>query len=148
MTDNDDCRYNLSLLENEIKDVCTATGALCTKGVETVVIKADERVSAHVETFQRLIDFADDNDELFICMTYGTKPTSTALMMAAQYAYRIKRNAIISCVVYGQIDRGAEKAVSRIYDMTALIQLDEIVRMLAERHIANPKEMIDRILSL
>lgn len=32
--------------------------------------------------------------------------------------------------------------------MTALIQLDEIVRVLANRGVENPKETIDRILAI
>jgi hypothetical protein len=84
-------------------------------------------------------------------MTYGTKPLSTAVMMAVQYAYRVKQNTSISCIVYGQIDRPSkdpETWNAKVYDMTALVQLDEIVRVLADRGVANPKEAIDSILSL
>jgi hypothetical protein len=72
-------------------------------------------------------------------------------MMAVQYAYRIKKNTSISCIVYGQIDRPGkdpETWSAKVYDMTTLVQLDEIVRVLADRGVANPKETIDSILSL
>ena len=84
-------------------------------------------------------------------MTYGTKPLSTAVIMAAQYAYRVKKNASLSCVLYGKIVRSKrDKATwyGEVYDMTALIQLDEIVRVLANRGVENPKETIDRILAI
>jgi len=97
---------------------------------------------------KELLDYVDDDDELFVCMTYGTKPLSTALMMATQYAYRIKSNTSISCVVYGLLDRNVTPNVHKVYDMTALIQLDEIVRILAERGVTNPKEVIHSILEL
>jgi len=32
--------------------------------------------------------------------------------------------------------------------MTALVQMDEIVRVLADRGVKNPKELIDKIISL
>lgn len=148
VADNDDCRRNLDALKEELRAACVATGAVCPRGVETVTVSDDQRVAAHVSTFQQLIDFTDDDDELFACITFGTKPASIALMMAVQYAYRIKQNASISCVVYGQIDRSTTPNVHYIYDMTALVQLDEIVRVLADRGVVNPKETIDRILSL
>ena len=85
-------------------------------------------------------------------MTFGSKPLSQAVVMALQYAYRVKRNASIACVVYGGVDRSAGKDPSAwkalVYDETALVQLDEIVRMLAERGVPDPAASIRRILSL
>ena len=70
------------------------------------------------------------------------------MLTAVRYAYRVKYNASISCIVYGQIDRSAEEEKASVYDMTALIQMDEIVRLLAERKVSDPKQFIDRILDL
>jgi len=44
--------------------------------------------------------------------------------------------------------RGQEIYPTRIFDITALVQLDEIVRMLAERKVQEPKKLIDSILEL
>lgn len=151
MPDLENERYNCGLLREELQKLCDAKGLTCSKGVEVVIISADEKVSSHVATFQTLLDYVDDEDELHICMTYGTKPLSTAVIMAAQYAYRVKKNASLSCVLYGKIVRPErDKATwyGEVYDMTALIQLDEIVRVLANRGVENPKETIDRILEL
>ena len=67
-------------------------------------------------------------------------------------AYRIKKNASISCVVYGQIDRSKgrnpESWTAQAYDETALLQLGEVVRVLAERGATDPKAAINTILSL
>ena len=94
----------------------------------------------------------EDDDELFACMTYGTKPLSQAIMMAVQYAYRIKNNTSISCIVYGSIDRSQsrnpEEWIGYVYDETALVQLDEVVRILAARKVSNPQEIIRQILTL
>lgn len=147
MTDTEDGRRNRDTLQQELEQLCGRKGLICPQ-IETIPVDVDERVAAHVATFQKLIDLVDDDDELFACMTFGTKPLSTAVQMAVQYAYRVKRNASVICIVYGQIDRtGGESKVS-VYDMTALIQLDELVRVLADRGVTNPKETIDRILSL
>ena len=148
MTDTEDGRRNLGALRQELGQLCEREGLVCPREIETISVPADDQVATHVSTFQKLIDLVDDNDELFACMTFGTKPLSTAVQMAVQYAYRVKRNASITCIVYGQIDRTGGESKAFVYDMTALIQLDELVRVLADRGVTNPKETIDRILAL
>lgn len=143
-------RRNLELFCQEVEEVCRKKQLSCV-GVQVVTVPTDDRVATHVATFQKLLDYAADGDELFCCMTYGTKPLSTALMMAVQYAYRVKENTTISCIVYGQIFRPEKDQstwIASVYDMTALVQLDEIVRVLADRGVENPKSAIDRILAL
>ena len=147
MTDTEDGRRNRDMLQQELEQLCGRKGLVCPQ-IETIPVGVDERVAAHVATFQKLIDLVDDDDELFACMTFGTKPLSTAVQMAVQYAYRVKRNASVTCIVYGQIDRTGGESKAFVYDMTALIQLDELVRVLADRGVTNPKETIDRILAL
>ena len=145
--DTEDGRRNLEALRAELSALCADKGIVCENGVELVPAPADEKVSSHVSTFQRLIDFVEDEDELFACLTYGTKPQSMALLMGVQYAYRVKKNTSLGCIVYGQIDRN-EGERAYIYDETALVQLDEITRILADRRVENPKAVIDSLLKL
>lgn len=145
--DTEDGRRNLEVLRTELSALCEEKGILCENGVELVSAQTDERVSSHVVTFQRLIDYAEDEDALFACVTYGTKPQSMALLTAVKYAYRVKKNTSLGCIVYGQIDR-SEGERAYIYDETALVQMDEIVRVLADRRVENPKAIIDSLLRL
>ena len=146
-----DGERNLRVLRDQMRKLCAQKGYVEPEIVE-VELKEGDEVATHVETFQKLIDQVDDDDELFACVTYGTKPLSQAVLMAVQYAYRIKRNTSISCIVYGSIDRSQSSDPAEwtgaVYDETALIQLDEIVRLLAERGVANPRESIRQILAL
>lgn len=146
VTDNDDAKRNLEIFRESLGDICRERG--CSAGVEAVTVPQDDRVAVHIATFQKLIDLVEDNDELFACMTFGTKPLAQAMLLAVQYAYRVKDNARISCIVYGQIDRSQEKPQANIYDMTALVQLDEIVHLLAQRGVQDPKATIDMLMSL
>lgn len=144
---------NCVALETELETLCRDGGMVCPKGVERIPGPPNQKVASHVTTFQSLIDCVEDNDELFICITFGTKPMSMALLTAARYAYRLKRNASLSCIVYGEIDRigGRENKANwkaYLYDETALAQMDEITRMLAELKIENPRETVRRILEL
>ena len=149
--DSEDGRRNCAALQSEMEKLCKAKNCPC-PAIELIPAPNDERVASHVAVFQKLIDCVEDDDELFACITYGTKPLSQAVLLAVQYAYRLKRNASISCVVYGQIDRSKgrepELWTAQVYDETALIQLGEIVRALAEHGAADPKAAIDTILSL
>ncbi len=149
--DSEDGRRNLGRLEEELDALCAGKGCVCAQ-LEVVPAQKSERVTDQVAVFQRLIELVEENDELFACLTFGTKPQSQVLLMAMQYAYRIKRNTSISCILYGQVDRSTgqdpESWGACVYDETALLQLDEVVRILAERKISNPKAVIDGILNL
>lgn len=139
-------RHNLPELETQLKELCKTKGLIAPQ-VEIVEVPGDDKVSTHTATFQKLLDYVDDDDELFCCMTFGTKPLSQAILLAVQYAYRVKRNASISCIVYGAVDRSCgEKGF--VYDMTALTQLDEVVHLLAQRGVSDPKAALDSLLSL
>ncbi len=149
VSDGQDCHENADTLSAELESYCRRSGVLCPKGVERVVVPLDGTVATHMDSFQKLIEFAEDDDELFACTTYGTKPMSTVITMAVQYAYRLKENTSISCIVYGQINRKDGHVMgAEVYDITALAQMDEIVRMLADRGVENPKETINQLLAL
>ena len=149
--DTEDGQRNLAQLKAQLDELCGRRGFAQPQIAEIRLTEGDA-VAAHVDTFQKLIDKVEDDDELFACMTYGTKPLSQAIMMAVQYAYRIKNNTSISCIVYGSIDRSQsrnpEEWIGYVYDETALVQLDEVVRILAARKVSNPQEIIRQILTL
>ena len=150
-SDNDACRANCREFCREVEAMCSRRGILLPRGVELLFVAEEESVASQVQSFEKLLPFMEDDDELFACMTYGTKPMSQVLMMAIQYAYRIKKNTIISCIVYGKIERPSKDRSSweaYVYDMTALVQMDEIVRVLADRGVENPGAIISHILAL
>lgn len=149
MPDTEATRRNREALTAQLNGLCSRRGLSCPAGVETVVVEDLQTASAQAATFLKLLDYVDDNDELYCCMTFGTKPQSQAIMLAVQYAYRVKRNASISCVVYGEVVRSGPPPwkKGRVYDMTALIRLDEVVHLLARRGVADPRAALNAILS-
>ena len=90
--------------------------------------------------------YINDDDMLFGCLTYGNKPMPIAELMAIQYGYRSLHNVSIGCLVYGELDHSKESSPMTLFDITALIQLEEIVRVLAERRVKDTKAIIDRLL--
>lgn len=150
VVDTETGRANLAVLEEELKALAQRK-SIPMPQVVTIAIPEDEAVAVHAETFRRIAILLDHDDELFACLTFGTKPLSEAIRMAVQYGYRVRRNASITCVVYGQIIRqGPDRSqwYGLVHDETALLRLDEIVRLLAERKVEHPDEILDTLLAL
>ena len=83
--ENEDAKRNYEYLCQELHALCERNGLIYPeRGVERVAGPADQCVSSNVDTFQALIDLVEDDDELFACVTYGTKPTSMALLTAVR----------------------------------------------------------------
>ena len=148
VTDNEDCRKNYEVLEEEIREICKEKNITCPKGVEKIMVPADEAVETELKNFQKVTDYVSDDDALYACMTYGTKTLSMIIMMAIQYAYRVMKNTSIDCIVYGQInreDREHEKA--KVFDMTALVKVNELINILAPKKVKNAREIIEAALN-
>lgn len=163
--DTPQCYIHLDQLKNEVAELQREKGFLYDE-VESFAFTYSGDVNAQIELFQKMLNYMDDNDILYGCLTYGNKPMPIAELMALQYGYRVMNNVSIGCLVYGEVDHSATptpKTVTdrvtgkprvidqypmRVFDITALIQLDEIVRLLADQKIKNPKEVLDRILEL
>ena len=143
--DQSNCMHNLDILKQELDELCNARKI--GYELDSVVVPADDGVSATLHVFQELINRVADDDILHACITFGSKLMPLVLVMALQYAYRIKENVSIECVVYGAIDfNAASPYPSKIYDVTSLVKLDEIVRLLAERGVEDPETILRHII--
>lgn len=140
------CARNLETLMEELEGLSAREGMAIS--LESVDVPFDDSVGALIHTYQLLVDRMDDGDELHACITFGSKPMPLMLTMALQYAYRVRRDVSIECVVYGQMDRSQSPAVARIYDVTALTKLDELVRVLADLRVRDPERALRMALDL
>lgn len=140
------CAQNLECLREELAALEERNG-ICIDLV-SVDVPFDDSVGALLHTYQLLVDHIEDNDSLYACTTFGSKPMSLMLTMALQYGYRIKRDVSIECVVYGQMDWSQKEPPARIYDITALVKLDELVRVLADMRVAAPEKALRMVLDL
>ncbi len=134
----------------QLAQVCARKG-LAEPQVIGVKLPGERGVAGQAAVFRALTAYARDNDDIFACMTFGTKPLTSALLMAVRYAYRVKENARVSCVVYGEISRPQSDVSTwkaQVYDMTALIEMDELVRRLADRKVSDPWGAISAVLGL
>lgn len=135
-------------LSEEFAALQAEKGFVC-PGPEKIPLTYAGDVNTQIELFHKLLPAFGDGDTLYACLTYGNKPMPIAELMAIQYAYRVLKDVSIGCLVYGELDHSvAEKPPMRIFDITALIHLDEVVRQMAELKIPDPGAMLDDILSL
>ena len=114
--------------------------------VITVPVRYAGDVESQLEIFKKLLPCMADGDTLFACLTYGNKPMPIAELMAIQYGYRVLEDVTIGCLVYGELDHSSQKKEMKIFDITALIHLDELVRLLAQQKIKEPRQFLEAIL--
>lgn len=138
---------NYQTIECEVIRLCGGIGASCT--VSRISVPFDETVESHLDTFKTLIGRISDGDTVLVDMTYGPKCLAIILMMAMNYGYRICKDCTIECFVYGSLDfRDEHPCGKRIYDITSLFLMDQIVNELAKSGNRNPMKAIESILTM
>lgn len=135
----------------QLRELEESAGCVCEE--EEVLISSDELIDTHLKTFEKLIEKFADKDILYACMTFGTKPVPVVEMLALNYAYRALNDVSIGCVVYGWThftkdpvtnERKVEEA--KIFDVTSLLYMDEIVRKVADLKPLDPLHYIRTVL--
>lgn len=142
LSDYENARYNLTLLEEELNALCAAKNITYT--IKKLEIPYNDELDTHLALFEKLIDCTADNDTFYACLSYGSKPTPLVINMGLNYAHRIHQNVSIDCIVYGKKDFNDGQMY--LYDITSLFYMDEIVRLLAENHTPDPAGKIKMLL--
>ena len=107
--------------------------------LKVISVEYSDSLDTMLDLFQKMIDCIDENDKIYMCVTFGSKPLSIVQMMAVNYAYRVFKNIRIGAIVYGKFDHNSKKSV--IFDETSLFYMDEIVRTLAQNGVKNQKRL-------
>lgn len=105
--------------------------------------------------FKQVAILINDNDQLFVDVTFGMKPYSISLFVAVAYAEKAARNVDVDTIIYAQKYSGFSRAKtaeekaknpskSRIYDITGLFYLNAI----AGNAKSGQKHKLDKALDL
>lgn len=143
LSEYENAEYNYGLLKEEIENLSQKKGFKYT--LKKVPIPYNNEIDTELALFGKLIDHTADGDTLYTCITYGSKPFPLIQIMALNYAYRIRKNVRIGCIVYGAKDHN-EEGKMKIYDITSLLYIDETVRLMAEQNVENPADLIKNLL--
>ncbi|MGN0362552.1 MAG: TM1812 family CRISPR-associated protein [Bilifractor sp.] len=137
---------NHRILEQEIDAVSREIG-FTWKPVHIEVSDAEVEIE-HLKTYSKLINIFQDNDEVYMCTTYGTKPIPIIEMMALNFAYRVRKNLSVPCIVYGSVDRN-DPAHSKgfIYDISPLFYMMQLSNTLADQRVKDPEKKIAQIMN-
>lgn len=87
--------------------------------------------------FKEISSLINDNDQLYVDVTFGMKPYSISMFVAVAYAEKAARNVDVDTIIYAQKYSGFSKnktaeekaknpSKSRIYDITGLFYLNAI----------------------
>lgn len=146
LPDTDNARYHVEEFRQELQELADEKEFSYGEDVITVPVRYAGDVESQLEIFKKLLPCMADGDTLFACLTYGNKPMPIAELMAIQYGYRVLEDVTIGCLVYGELDHSSQKKEMKIFDITALIHLDELVRLLAQQKIKEPRQFLEAIL--
>ena len=101
--------------------------------------------------FKNIAKLFKDEDIIYMDLTYGMKPYSIGLFIAASYAVKSAVNARVESVVYAQKYKGQGDAeatsISKIYDITSLFYLNEIAGNLHVGEKGSADKMLDLLIS-
>lgn len=144
--DSENCRNNLGILEDDLQALAAKKGISCE--VLSVDVPFDNSTERVLDDFLKLIEHVEDHDILHACITFGSKPMTVAMMTALRYAHLVKSNVSIECIVYGEQNYQCDPPAGRIYDLTALIKLDELIGTIADLEVGNPDAIIRQVIEM
>ena len=142
--DYDFCHENYRIIEQEALALCQEKRATSVQ-VTKIPVEFSEHSENHLDIFRKLIAHIQENDRLYACITYGSKPTPLLQIMALNYGYRTFKNVCIEAIVYGEMDHKSGR--KRIFDVTALFLMDQIINELSQHKHHNVLSVIENLLS-
>lgn len=107
---------------------------------------ASEVIDNHLDLFGKLVETAEDRDNIYCDVTYGTKVIPMIMMMFMNFAYRCKKNVMIEKLVYGAVDHNTEPKVSKLYDVTSLFYMNSTVNTVSDT--SDPVKLIKTIIDM
>jgi hypothetical protein len=137
------CREQLEALEEELSNICHRR--YINYNVKVLTTPFGENLDNHLDMFGDIISAVSDNDTLFADITFGTKPMPVVQMIALNYCMKNKKNVMIECISYGEIDH--ETKDRRLFDITSLFYLDKVSDALAYSKVSDPEAFIKALIS-
>lgn len=139
------CQKNMPLVLKQIDELVNSKNI--DVRVKTIAYNDSDDISVMLSLYGNLIRCFEDNDEIYTCITYGTKPVPLVQMMALRYAFHAKHNIYIGALVYGKVHGNVRNPDGGdLYDMTSLFYMDELSENFCRMGIENPEEKIAQMI--
>lgn len=145
-TESENAKYNFeTIFKLELKNIKEEKGLdnLDINNVKVVKAVSDQTMKSNLDLFENILGVIDDDEILYTCITFGTKPMPMMLFMALNYAYKVKLNVEIGAIIYGSFYSGTREAL--IYDLTALFYTNSLFLELADAGESDPVNKLKEI---
>ena len=127
MTDDDNQRTKDNYEEfkkelQELKDVKNLDN-LQISGI--IKLPHEETKAKQVQLFQQISKFYENDSDIYMDITYGTKATSIGLFSSLVFAEKLK-NCNIKSIVYGKFTHN-DSGAGELYDLRSLYEISRLV---------------------
>jgi len=97
--------------------------------------------SSQLKLLQDIVSKVDDDDIVFMDITYGIRPIIISQFLALTYSYKVRRGVTIGALSYGEKYGSLEP---RIYNLNEFFLFNQTINNLGD--LATPGPLVDRIL--
>ena len=146
--ENENIKKNLGSVESFLDELVLERELKCRK--KYIYYRDSDDITVMLELYGNLIRCCDDDDEIYSCITYGTKPVPIVQMMAMRYAFHVKKNVYIGMIVYGKAHGNKQNEDSEkifdIYDMTSLFYIDDLSEKFSRMAVKDPEKILESLI--
>ena len=146
--ENENIKRNLGSVESSLDELVLERELKCRK--KYIYYRDSDDITVMLELYGNLIRCCDDDDEIYSCITYGTKPVPIVQMMAMRYAFHVKKNVYIGMIVYGKAHGNKQNEDSEkifdIYDMTSLFYIDDLSEKFSRMAVKDPEKILESLI--
>ncbi len=133
----------LKVFVEELETLCRDVG-IAPPRLEPLSVSNDESVRSQMKTLVAILSLMKDGEDVYACITGGTKTLSNVLSMALRHISALHHSTSLECVVYGQFDRVSGER--KIYDITALYRMEGLIELFERDPSAHPDLMLQLLL--
>lgn len=143
--ENENIRDNLVIVRASLEELVAEKELQC--HIEYVYYRDSDDIPVMLGLYGKLIRLCSDDDEIYSCITYGTKPVPMVQMMAMRYAFHVKKNVFIGMIVYGKaFGDKVNKDAADIYDMTSLFYIDDLSEKFSRMGVQDPENVLESLI--
>ena len=143
--ENENIRDNLVIVRASLEELVAEKELQC--HIEYVYYRDSDDIPVMLGLYGKLIRLCSDDDEIYSCITYGTKPVPMVQMMAMRYAFHVKKNVFIGMIVYGKaFGNKVNKDAADIYDMTSLFYIDDLSEKFSRMGVQDPENVLESLI--
>lgn len=135
--ENEDVNRNYERFLQELSEI-----GINEKVVKKVLIREEISKKVQFELMMRLLNEVSEDSHIYMCITYGLKPTSVLMTFMTILLPMLKSNCVIQGLYYGQFPRRNKEGLydkAKLCDLTELIYLQQKAQQMENMDISDPE---------